>query len=173
MTRQFIDLSKLPKDQARVLIAQDVLKQIKAGKIAAVAGSYLILYNASGKEQFHEVLESASDCEVCALGSLMYSRVLLADKMNCSGFRKHLFIDRSDLDDMKELLKYFETEELAKIELFFEGYSTGNYAGIHIQSAENRKQAYDFLIKFPEQNRLQKIMQNIIDNGGTFVPEKL
>jgi len=164
MTRQFIDLSKIPKAEARVLIAQDVLNQLNLKKIIATKGKYFEFKGGvfDDNDFLHEVI-ARSPCEVCALGSLYYSRVQLANETKCDVVRSPAYgrdinlINNSGTMD-EDLLRYFDGEQLAEIESFFEGWS----------------EALEFAYNNPDPEiRMRKIMQNIIDNNGDFKPELL
>lgn len=167
MTRQFIDLSKIPKAEARVLIAQDVLNQLNLKKIIATSGTYFAFEDVpfDEKDFLHEVLDK-TQCQVCALGSLYYSRVQVANETKCDVVeRVGDYEEDSVLNSvnnvhtiMPDLNQYFDWSALDKIENYFEGWFEGDtfyYANLD-----------------PE-IRMRKIMQNIIDNNGDFKPELL
>lgn len=84
--KEFVDLFKLPKPQARVLIAEDVLLQIKAARIQVKERSYLTWSWMDGlpdlNAPLHEVLEQKI-CKVCALGALCYSKIQIANHLLC------------------------------------------------------------------------------------------
>lgn len=164
MTRQFIDLSKIPKAEARVLIAQDVLNQLNLKKIIATKGKYFEFKGDvfDDNDFLHEII-ARNPCEVCALGSLYYSRVQLANETKCDVVQSSDYSNGSKLisnsETMEEdLLQYFDEEVLDKIEAYFEGWYSA------AQFADNNPD--------PE-IRMRKIMQNIIDNNGDFKPELL
>jgi len=161
MTKEFIKLENFTKEEARVLIAKDVLMQLDAKKIIATKGSYLEFTDSSWREEdfLHEVMER-NICQVCALGSLYYSRVQLANETKCDVVNKYneFGIISNCGVITPDLLQYFERDALRDIEVYFEGW----YGAV----------------KFADENpdpemRMRKIMQNIIDNNGTFVTEKL
>lgn len=159
MTRQFVDLKSLPKNQVCVLIARDVLEQLRLGKIISISGVYFKVYppNFQGVDLLHEILEN-SPCMVCALGALYYSRVQIANGLICEGALN----DNGTLINnwRVELEEYFGKGQVRSIERYFEGW--------YETLAEN------FVYANPDPEiRMAKIMQNIIDNDGTFIPEKL
>ena len=164
MTRQFIDLSKIPKAEARVLIAQDVLNQLNLKKIIATKGKYFEFKGGvfDDNDFLHEVI-ARSSCEVCALGSLYYSRVQLANETKCdvvrsSAYGRDINLINNSGTMSEDLLQYFNIAELDSIESFFEGWS----------------EALEFAYNNPDPEiRMRKIMQNIIDNNGDFKPELL
>ena len=164
MTRQFIDLSKIPKAEARVLIAQDVLNQLNLKKIIATSGTYFAFGDTTfdGGDFLHEVLDK-TQCQVCALGSLYYSRVQVANETKCDVVEK--IREDESLNSinnvhtiMPDLNQYFDWSALDKIENYFEGWFEGN----------------TFYNDNPDPEiRMRKIMQNIIDNNGDFKTELL
>jgi len=166
MTRQFINLSKIPKAEARVLIDQDVLNQLNLKKIIATSGTYFAFEDVSfdGEDFLHEVLDK-TQCQVCALGSLYYSRVQVANETKCDVVERIGDFEDESLNGinnvhtiMPDLNQYFDWSALDKIENYFEGWFEGN----------------TFYIDNPDPEiRMRKIMQNIIDNNGDFKPELL
>ena len=164
MTRQFINLSKIPKAEARVLIDQDVLNQLNLKKIIATSGTYFAFEDVSfdGEDFLHEVLDK-TQCQVCALGSLYYSRVQVANETKCDVVEK--IREDESLNSinnvhtiMPDLNQYFDWSALDKIEDYFEGWFEGN----------------TFYNDNPDPEiRMRKIMQNIIDNNGDFKTELL
>ena len=167
MTRQFIDLSKISKAEARVLIAQDVLNQLNLKKIIATSGTYFAFEDVSfdGEDFLHEVLDK-TQCQVCALGSLYYSRVQVANETRCDvverigGYEEDFVLNSiNDVHTiMPDLNQYFDWSALDKIENYFEGWL----------------EADTFYNNNPDPEiRMRKIMQNIIDNNGDFKPELL
>ncbi len=164
MTRQFIDLSKISKAEARVLIAQDVLNQLNLKKIIATSGTYFAFGDTTfdGGDFLHEVLDK-TQCQVCALGSLYYSRVQVANETKCDVVEK--IREDESLNSinnvhtiMPDLNQYFDWSALDKIENYFEGWFEGDT--FYNDNSD------------PE-IRMRKIMQNIIDNNGDFKPELL
>ena len=165
MTRQFINLSKIPKAEARVLIDQDVLNQLNLKKIIATSGTYFAFEDVSfdGEDFLHEVLDK-TQCQVCALGSLYYSRVQVANETKCDVTYKYSYSDRTTYGVSRsgaiqeDLLQYFDEKDLEAIECYFEGW----------------REASEFSEKNSDPEiRMRKLMQNIIDNNGTFKPELL
>ena len=166
MTRQFIDLSKIPKAEARVLIAQDVLNQLNLKKIIATSGTYFAFGDTTfdGGDFLHEVLDK-TQCQVCALGSLYYSRVQVANETKCDVVERIGDFEDESLNSinnvhtiMPDLNQYFDWSALDKIENYFEGWFEAN----------------TFYNNNPDPEiRMRKIMQNIIDNNGDFKPELL
>jgi hypothetical protein len=175
------EFKKATKAQKRVMIAQDVLAQLKAKRYVAESGCWVqanynsavpladIKYTDSVQELFVE--KKIESCNVCALGGLF---------MSCTNFNNNTLLEdldfaSSELGDLIEevklsnkLNKIFSVKQLKLIEVYFEGNDGYFY--------ENRE--YDtvkaFYIKYPsDKKRLQLIMENIVKNDGIFVPKKL
>ncbi len=176
------EFKKATKAQKRVMIAQDVLAQLKTKRYVAESGCWVqanynstatwadIKYTDSVQELFAE--KTIESCNVCALGGLF---------MSCTNFNNNTLIE--DLDDAtaqlgdlideeeklsNKLNSIFSVKQLKLIEVYFEGNDGYFY--------ENRE--YDtvkaFYTKYPsDKKRLQLIMENIVENEGTFVPKKL
>jgi len=172
------EFKKATKAQKRVMIAQDVLAQLKAKRYVAESGCWVrIHYNPTTVAETDSVQElfvekKIESCNVCALGGLF---------MSCTNFNNNTLL--VDLDDVSEdlgalvdveeklsnkLNSIFTTNQLKLIEMYFEangGYFENYDKEDHIQA---------FYDKYPsDKKRLQLIMENIVENNGTFVPEKL
>lgn len=176
------EFKKATKAQKRVMIAQDVLAQLKAKRYVAESGCWVqanynptvtlaeIKYHDSVQELFAE--KTIESCNVCALGGLF---------MSCTNLNNNTLLE--ELDDVSEdlgnlideeeklsnkLNKIFTTSQLKLIETYFE--ANGGY--FRDYDEDNRIEA--FYNKHPsDKKRLQLIMENIVENEGTFVPKKL
>jgi hypothetical protein len=176
------EFKKATKAQKRVMIAQDVLAQLKAKRYVAESGCWVQAnYNSavpladikckdSVKELFAE--KTIQSCNVCALGGLF---------MSCTNFNNNTLLE--ELDDVSEdlgnlideeeklsnkLNKIFSTDQLKLIESYFE--ANGGF----FQNGDEDERIEAFYNKHPsDKKRLQLIMENIVENNGTFVPEKL
>jgi hypothetical protein len=174
------EFKKATKAQKRVMIAQDVLDQLKAKRYVAESGCWVqpnihsaweqkLSHHDSVQELFIE--QKIESCNVCALGGLF---------MSCTNFNNNTLLEdldfaSSELGDLIEEVKLsnklnsiFSVKQLKLIEVYFEGNDGYFY--------KNRE--YDtvkaFYIKYPsDKKRLQLIMENIVENEGTFVPAKL
>jgi phosphoribosylformylglycinamidine (FGAM) synthase-like enzyme len=163
------EFKKATKAQKRVMIAQDVLAQLKAKRYVAESGCWVkpnidsaweqkLSHHDSVQELFIE--QKIESCNVCALGGLF---------MSCTNFAS------SELGDLIEEVKLsnklnsiFSVKQLKLIESYFEE----NDGYFYINSQYDRIKA--FCDKHPsDKKRLQLIMENIVENEGTFVPAKL
>jgi hypothetical protein len=172
------EFKKATKAQKRVMIAQDVLAQLKAKRYVAESGCWVrIHYNPTTVAETDSVQElfvekKIESCDVCALGGLF---------MSCTNFNNNTLL--VDLDDVSEdlgalvdveeklsnkLNSIFTTNQLKLIETYFEA----NDGFFLDYDEEDRAEA--FYNKHPsDKKRLQLIMENIVENNGTFVPAKL
>lgn len=172
------EFKKATKAQKRVMIAQDVLAQLKAKRYVAESGCWVrIHYNPTTVAETDSVQElfvekKIESCNVCALGGLF---------MSCTNFNNNTLL--KDLDSVSEYLgslvneeeklsnklnKIFSTNQLKLIETYFEA----NDGFFLDYDEEDRAEA--FYNKHPsDKKRLQLIMENIVENNGTFVPAKL
>jgi hypothetical protein len=108
---------------------------------------------------------------VCALGGLF---------MSCTNFNNNTLLE--DLDDVSEglgnlieeeqlsnkLNKIFSTNQLKLIESYFEA----NGGFFRDYDEDDRIEVF-YNKNSSDKKRLQLIMENIVENNGTFVPEKL
>ena len=188
-----IAFKKANKQQKRVLIAQDVLAQLKANRYIAENGIF-VEYSVRDNSVYHDdngsvqTLFATGDiktCNVCALGGMF---------MSCTNLNNNTTLDQlvsegSDIgsaikNDQKfsnGLDKFFTKNQLMLIEIYFEnhaGYFSSYEGTIDIDSSFYKSIDLDHVNAFYEsycddKRRLTAIMQNIVDNNGTFVPKKL
>lgn len=175
----------------RVLIAKDVIAQIKAKRFVASEGEWVVprLSEKVSTQAFHNKINDPAfsdksaqklflskkieSCSCCALGGMLMSCTLfnnhqtatqLADESNWLG----------DIVESKEsfsngLDRVFTNEQLRMIEVAFEG----NMGYFTVDSTEDwtvNAESY-YKVFADADTRLIKIMENIIKNKGTFVPE--
>lgn len=182
-----------------VVIAKDVIKQIKAKQYIATQGHYVSGLNIKafkGQVELQKVLKTkAQSCQACALGSLFLSKVAKynqckintkdidpALKNNLSIQRYHAnednITDRYNLylDIDKHLSSAFTKEEIIMIESCFEVQDMS-------ATSPNRYSVLDperlaFLGKFMYKgivypySKLIHICNNIIRNKGIFMPSR-
>ena len=171
------EFKKANKAQKRVMIAQDVLAQLKAKRYVAESGCWVrIHYNPTTVAETDSVQElfvekKIESCNVCALGGLF---------MSCTNFNNNTLLE--DLDDASEglgnlieeeqlsnkLNKIFSTNQLKLIESYFEA----NGGFFRDYDEDDRIEVF-YNKNSSDKKRLQLIMENIVENNGTFVPEKL
>ena len=154
----------------RVLIAKDVIAQLKSGKLKATTGLYVLLhakrFGASvfrpsdlGKKDVRDVLkERAKKCEVCAVGAIFIAQIMRYDDMPVTsdmiyhGYPEYTLNSTAGRKGDSRFATPFTERQLRNIEDAFERWS------IYRES-------------FPEPaDRLIAIMRNVIRNNGNFVP---
>lgn len=157
------------KAEKRVIIAKDVLKQLKAKKIKAERFTYLDenFTTDYAEEDMREALNKTEEpCSACGVGSLCIALVLRENdfKVPC-GINVLGAI-------LKKLTKYFSMKQLALIETAFEGKTRD----IHDMVEEKLPLSIIYRAEtftrgcFTVEEMLIKIMKNIIKNEGTFKP---
>jgi hypothetical protein len=171
------------KAEMRVVIAKDVIKQVKAKRIKPKRGVYI--GSSAFQKQFDDAyaalyvkgvtgtaatkikarkVQVPKKCDACALGSCMISALDKYNKLNVGNLVNDLANfnagwDREEI--IKYLCRWFARHQLNLIEDAFE------YKEWHDTSSPPRT----FGEKYPTSSkRLVAIMQNIIKNKGTFVP---
>jgi hypothetical protein len=182
--------------EKRVLIAKDVLAQIKAKRFAAAHGVWVDAANkplsaapgyihiaAPIDDKFSETdsvreLFIAGDiqrCRCCALGALFMSCTLYNNKTTVEDFVEEISWDFGEIVDngqfKNQLTSFFSRAQLKLIESVFESEN-----GVFDVGTDDRKRdlvdAWSHKFRQPE-DRLVAIMQNIIRNKGTFVLKDL
>jgi hypothetical protein len=186
----------LPVNEKAILVAKDVLAQIKAEKYIAYEGSYISFYGSlpfegSIKENFNELPQ----CKVCALGSMLLSSTHLGNVLTTKDMPD--YPDADELRDSEKITNLFNSiftdKQLLMIETTFEGYSEfydHNKSGIKKKFQEEfnyyecsdryakEKLTFDetlacemFYRKYKDsEKRLKAICRNIIKNNGVFIP---
>jgi hypothetical protein len=180
---------KATKAEKRVMIAKDVLTQIKAKRYIPESGTWVdpnwnIRNEIDGTESVQKLFadRTIETCNVCALGGLFMSCTNLNNNtcvsdINYGGEGDLLGEKIQDGDTLSNgLNKIFSKKQLQLIEVYFEkgdGWFgedryTGNYIG------EDSRHVQYFNDAYPDDDeRLVEIMKNIVANDGTFVPSKL
>ena len=158
--------------QKRVLIAKDVLTQLKLRRIKAKTGRYINLsYEVESKfygEEFQPLFlqRKIPRCTACALGAIMIS---------CTAFNNNQKVGDPALGcNLGQMIKdgdlisngstdIFTLEQLSLIEQAFE-QGAGEFFGAAPKTVEFGR-GYR-----TDSSRLKAIMENIIRNKGTFIP---
>lgn len=177
---------KLPPEKKRVTIAKDVIKALNAKRITPKQNYYLQVGYADDGDVTNEsdaqtaLLEGKLKCDVCALGSVFVCAVERMNKLKVGD----LYNDKYKMMDY--LSGVFDSEQLDLIECAFE--RTRNHACTELDDDEARR-AIELGRKFetrtgncgcgdpkctvkrPDSEAcMRAIMENIIANGGTFIP---
>jgi len=163
---------RLTKPEKRVLIAKDVIKLIKAKKIAIKTGNYFQTgsINPHAHEQLNKVLPKIKNCEVCALGGLFYSYVSKYNNYEIGGGGL-IHMNNKD-NEMRDLLNdIFSKKQLNLIECAFEEDDVNSHCMWSLCSdeiiirAEAYRSNHDL---YDDDKALIHIMKNIISNKGVF-----
>ncbi len=166
--------------EKRVLIAKDVLAQIKANTLIPSSGSWVRLksYYLDGNTSLREVtLNKEAECKCCALGGLFLSCTLFNNKVTVADveYGKYEHLDETIRGEQKfsnGLNTIFSNAQLKLIENAFEqgGGAFNPYKRGDKPNATERK-AIEFGERYSsDSKRMIAIMKNIIKNNGTFVP---
>lgn len=174
-TKQF---NKLGKAEQRVLIAQDVLANIKSKVYIPKEGVYfddsLLIRELGSNADIQQNFDKIKECEVCAMGSCLLSTIKFKDSITTTDLKDmplHRTSKESDL-----IVEVFSENQLALIETAFERrYSTeGHWSSVIggvLTTIKEVNKAIKFGMKYAnDTNKLIGIMKNIIKNNGTFIP---
>ncbi len=153
---------RLTNDKKKaVVIAEDVLKWLEAGRLQAETMIYCTTPEipAGSVQTGLAVVTKAKPCQVCALGALFIASVDKFNKLDISSPQRHF----SESLIREHLAFAFSASQLQQIEWAFERWVERNQpelneAGMFAKDEEDNTK------------RLEKICQNIIDNKGVFIP---
>lgn len=165
---------RLTAAEKRVLIAKDTIKWLKTHALRVRPGTYFLapigsLSSKSDTDKLDVALGTIEgSCTVCGLGGMFYSMVRRFDKVTVglsAGDQVH------GHTIYEQLGKYFSTTQLSLIESAFEVQAmTANVTMRPNFNWDEVNRAVDFAWGKEPADRLRKIMNNIINNGGTFRP---
>jgi len=193
-----INMELLSPEQRRIVIASDVIAGIKAKRFKPTRGYFVDIvenkFHELAKQEsslwhnrLEEVLKGTSlrdffnetECKVCALGAMFVSMTEVFDEKSKTGdaFNHELNSNIGYTEIEKAMGRYFEPKQLKLIETAFERgcgwhkimvYAHPTDLDFYLQGFA----AVDFGINLPDDHgeRMMGIMQNVVDNGGTFVP---
>lgn len=164
---------KLPADKQRVRIAKDVIAQLKDGRLKSSRGQYFIPSDLSRwnsvdrSTQLHVALEEQPDCHVCA--------VKRANALRLSDVGPLGIGAAATQRSMRSYLgSWFSVEQLGLIEVAFEG------APRFVADGTDEELVFAATTFYRRHWRADSststmvaIMENIIRNGGQFVPGQL
>jgi hypothetical protein len=151
----------------RVKVAEDALSWLRAGALRATQGTYV---NPSSRRVTRStILDRVGDkmetqmrdvvlgpCDVCAVGALLIASIVRYDSCTVDEFER--------LHPRVLLSRWFDDDQVRLMECAFETYNQGWLGSKSVQ-------AQAFGLRFVlASKRLEAILQNVIDNGGDFVP---
>lgn len=181
---------KASKSQKRIMIAQDVLKQLGSRRYKAESGVFLYYqckpsitdsYLMGDSAQHAFAHKEITNCTVCALGGLFMSCTNLNNNTTLSDLADESdsignYIDE-DLNFSNGLDKFFTKNQLMLIEIYFESecghFANSAFTDERFYNSINFDHVNKFFDYRNDKLRLKMIMENIIENNGTFVPKKL
>lgn len=167
----------------RILLAKDVIDQIKIGRFAAMTGNWATLDGGSfipSEDSVQKALldGTVSQCNVCALGGLMVSCVLFKNKVTGNDYDYGALdfdtLHTRDNNYNAGIRRHFSASQLILIELAYEGHD--GWFGSHMDSegdvaTPTQSKAMTWAEREPDDaKRLVAIMRNIVRNDGRFVP---
>lgn len=173
------NFEKATKSEKRVIIAKDCIIRIQSENICAAKSGFL---SSSTEMNFRKLggdlkslINSKVQCTTCAKGGLFLSYIGRVNNFKVCNIEND---NSSDGAEHKKLLEIFNINQLALIEIAFEGvqYLTKYYKGNKIIDVNI---SYDLILKAKlfgdkyhddSNKRLIAICKNIIKNKGTFKP---
>lgn len=177
---KFLNATKAEK---RIMLAEDVIKWLDSGAMDTEYSGMLHFNNdVQDVESIKDIIQSdAFSCSVCAKGALFISTINRVNNMNIN-----VFVDdvSHHTKGIRKLKKYFTDRQLVMIEWAFEGSQVITSVGDKIfefsNKLDDKLESYwsnfntgvylDYYYGDLRPVVLRGIMQNIIDNKGTFIP---
>ena len=117
-----IKFTQASSEEKLVILAKDVIAQLKAGKYIAQKNAWCVIDSSVSNLQFNsfEAQKDIESCHVCGLGGLLCSLIKIKNNATINELN-----DREQSFQLinSRLLKLFSKEEMAAIEIAFErGY---------------------------------------------------
>jgi len=180
------EFNNLPREEKAILVAKDIIEQIKIGRYIPNSGQYISgvrSYNGNDFElesELCDVFDEIKECKVCALGATILSATHLGNRLKIEDLNINYGANVYRLKHKKVvglLDSIFSDETLFLIESCFEGFVQGDdrYAvdvkGLDEDSFDGDilDACDDFKEKYKDtEDRLIAICNNIIANGGEF-----
>ena len=157
----------------RVAVAKDALELLEAGRIEAghsyFKGPTVQAYQDGLSIDLRDaILATDETCRVCGIGSLFVAMVLQTNgtKVTAVAGRRYreplrLGEDLDDRDLWDHMADVFDQPQLGLIEAAYEGYAMWD------PLTQDGVSAFDVIRS--DQERMRRILQNIVRNEGTFV----
>ncbi len=168
--------AKLSDDEKRITIVRDVLLQLSTKMIRPKFKSWVFwaskIQAPSDTDLSLTTQIADQPCTGCAIGAMFVCAVRRANDL-CVGAISQAYDDTdqrwgTDFTHVKNYMDNFSLEQLRQIELAFERGEGGHRAAAD-NPDDRRAVKFASAVTTPL-GRMRCIMQNIIDNGGTFNP---
>ena len=184
------EFNQYPEWIQRVHVAKDVIEQLNNSVYKASKGNYISKVNLNTASFYHTdsettavpdidvktTIDKLKSCNVCAMGACILSITKFKNKLKWRTLLAHKnFTEYSPVIEMLQSL--FSPYQLALIEAAFEGRYNDSFTdrvaktlGVRRLSDEDELKCRKFNYLNTDFDNLRLIMQNIIDNKGTFKP---
>ena len=164
--------------EKRVQIAQDVLDAIEQHTLLATKGTMFssslwsrlqAMKKTCPEAEVQTVLEEQETCAVCAKGALFVAAITRYDNFKCRDVPPNSFYGGAQQNQLavQGLSPFFSKEQLNEIEIAFEG-AVAYYLKDYSDPIQLAKLLNFNDVSASPHERMRKIMQNIVDNKGTF-----
>jgi hypothetical protein len=182
--KSFKDIEAMAPEEVRKLIIQDALDALNSGLVRAEQGVYITLRfpfatPISDDQQLRDLLPKAKGCNVCAMGIAFLGALRLFDEFSVvrtgcwQGLNsRNLDVPRSSL--LEYLGRFFDEQQLNLIEMVFEGRPVQEFQELFFDELRSDIATFHFEHggKDHPDKLLKNILQNMLDNNGTFVLPK-
>jgi hypothetical protein len=159
-------------EQKRIAVCEDAIDWIRAGALIPKTSIYVYSIRAPyfgglpSNLQLRDVC--LGPCEVCAVGALFLAKAV---RFNGVTVEQYLYARQYSAKYFTLLKGLFSAYQLRLIEFAFE------YSFVGVPRPKNLKTGTSIAIKkfhaiLTSEERLIRILQNIINNNGTFIPQK-
>lgn len=178
------EFNKLPKNEKAVLVAKDILKQIKKGKYLAEIGGYISAYFTDDKikinDQIQKQFKEIDHCKVCQIGASLMSYIRLGNELTFKDLEIHdkrISIEELNNKKVKKaLLSIFTKRTIAMMEVCFEQVydKECTNAARDLFNYKLAAEDIDECINYTKnintgKDKMIKICKNIIKNNGELV----
>jgi len=159
---------KASKPEKKILIAKDVLANIKSKKYIPFAGNYIIFISSVFKDNdVQKNLDTLESCNCCALGACLISSTKYQNKLKFDDLNG---LGAYDNNVWRQLKNIFTPREMAIMEYCFEGIGGTKVAEdsfFYNLDKKTEQKCENFYYNYSNSTeRLVAICKNIIKNKG-------
>lgn len=178
----------LPDNEKRIAVARDIIASVQSGFYELKEGVYFnepeeFNRYAMGEEQVTNIIEYLDGCRVCIIGAALVSIIKIQNSVTFWELKFQTKVSYANADDARKVYdlvhSVFGSEIMVFLENIFEGTVTGSRIGAELydyygDKVVQKEIVWEWIDAYPDtRTRAIKMMENIINNDGKFIPEDI